>query len=68
MINGSGEMMTVDELAEKLGVGCDFCGATTGLERYVPRGRRSSSTSFRCVDADACDKRELARTPPEDEL
>ncbi len=47
-----------DHIARVLDVGCEYCGARTGLERHTaPRSRR---VKFRCVDADACNARELA--------
>ncbi len=54
-----------DAIARALDVGCEYCGTRTGLERHTaPRSRR---VKFRCIDADACNARELAATKSEED-
>ncbi len=54
-----------DRMAHALDEGCDYCGARTGLERY--EARNSRRIGFRCVDADACNTRELAATKDDED-
>ncbi len=59
------EQTVDDQMAHALDVGCDYCGARAGLERYDQR--RAHLAGFRCVDADACNARELAATKDDED-
>lgn len=47
-----------DTYAKLIDAGCDYCGHRSGLERYG--SPRNLDNGIRCIDAKACNTRELA--------